>query len=128
MPFQNPFSPISSDRMDLVFKTNTEMYNNSASIASEIYNNDSLNTSSYREIWKTTFLSLVAGNEKLLENEKEYCKKKFLYEFELFNATYKGGKSRECNKCGLTRYSDRFCENCISLHLQELFNIWTSGN
>src|SRR6266511_577925 len=24
--------------------------------------------------------------------------------------------------------SDRFCENCISLHLQELFNTWTSGN
>src|SRR5205085_2457247 len=25
-------------------------------------------------------------------------------------------------------YSERFCENCISLHLQTLFNTWTSGN
>ena len=128
MTFQNPFSLISLDRMDLVFKINTELHNNSGSIASDIYNNDSSNTSSYREIEKTTFLSLVAENEKLLENEKEYCKKKYLYEFELHNATYKCGKSRECNKCRLTRYSDRFCENCISLHLQELFNTWTSGN
>ena len=124
----SPFSLISSDRLDLVSKIETEIYNNSGSIASDIYNNDSSNTLSFREIQKATFLSLVAENEKLLENEKEYCKKKFLYEFELDNATYKCGKSRECNKCRLTRYSDRFCENCISLHLQELFNIWTSGN
>ena len=28
----------------------------------------------------------------------------------------------------MTRYSDKFCEWCISLHLQSLFNTWTSGN
>src|SRR2546429_4909474 len=28
----------------------------------------------------------------------------------------------------MTRYSDKFCEKCISLHLQSLFNTWTSGN
>jgi len=111
-----------------VFKTYIELYRNSVSIASDIYNNDSSNTSSYREIEKATFLSLVAENEKLLENEKEYCKKKYLYEFELDNAKFKWGRQKECNKCRLTRYSDRFCENCISLHLQELFNTWTSGN
>src|SRR5437763_17148244 len=128
MSFRNPFSPISLNRRYLVFKTSAELHNNSASIASEIYNNGSTNTLSFREIWKAIFLSLVAENEKLLENEKEYCKKKYLYELELDNAIYKHGKSRECNKCRLTRYSDRFCENCISLHLQELFNTWTSGN
>ena len=128
MSFQNPFSPISLDRKDLVSKTETEMYNKSISVANDVYNNDSSNTSSFREIWKATFLSLVAENEKLLENEKEYCKKKYLYDFELDNATYKWGEPKECNKCRLTRYSDRFCENCISLHLQELFNTWTSGN
>src|SRR6266542_5659578 len=128
MSFQNPSSLVSFDRRYLVYKINSELYNNSASIASKIYNNGSTNTSSFREIWKATFLSLVAENEKLLENEKEYCKKKYLYDFELDNAIYKHGKSRECNKCRLTRYSDRFCENCISLHLQELFNTWTSGN
>ena len=38
------------------------------------------------------------------------------------------GKPRECNNCKTTRYSDKFCEKCISLHLQSLFSTWTSGN
>src|SRR5947209_15730311 len=76
MTYQNPFSLISLDRRYLVSKIETEMYNKSASIANDIYNNDSLNTSSCREIQKATFLLLVAENENLLENEKEYCKKK----------------------------------------------------
>ena len=71
---------------------------------------------------------MVTENNKLLENEKEYCKKRYIYQFELDNALYKWGEPKECNKCRLTRYSDRFCENCISLHLQELFNTWASGN
>src|SRR5437763_13831683 len=99
MSFQNPFSLISLDRNDFVFKTNTETYSNVASIAGDIYNNDSSNTSSYREICKATFLSLVA------ENEKEYCKKKYIYEFELENVIYKWGQPRECNNYKLTRYS-----------------------
>ena len=41
---------------------------------------------------------------------------------------YKFGEPRECDKCQTTRYSDKFCEKCISLHLQSLFNTWTSGN
>ena len=35
------------------------------------------------------------------------------------------GVNRECKT---TRYSDKYCERCISLHLQSLFNTWTSGN
>ena len=53
---------------------------------------------------------------------------KFIYLFESQSALYKWGKPFECKKCKLTRYSDKFCENCISLHLQSLFNTWTSGN
>ena len=60
--------------------------------------------------------------------EKLFYREIFVYEFELDNATYKLGEPKECNKCRLTRYSDKYCENCISLHLQELFNTWTSGN
>src|SRR5438132_171985 len=37
-------------------------------------------------------------------------------------------RSRECDKCQTTRYSDKYCEKCISLYLQSLFNTWTSGN
>src|SRR5215217_791102 len=50
------------------------------------------------------------------------------YNYELQDATYKEGKSKECNKCKLTKYSDKFCEGCISLQLQSLFTTWTSGN
>ena len=80
------------------------------------------------ENWKTYFLQLVERNEQLSENEKQYCREYFIYEFELYNAMYKWGEPRGCNKCKMTRYSDRFCEKCISLHLQSLFNTWTSGN
>ena len=41
---------------------------------------------------------------------------------------YKWGEPRECDKCQTMRYSDKYCERCISLHLQSLFNTWTSGN
>src|SRR6266516_4698064 len=44
------------------------------------------------------------------------------------NALYREGKARECKKCNSTRYSDRFCEECISQHLQSLFSTWKSGN
>src|SRR5215213_761508 len=77
---------------------------------------------------KGYFFSLVEKNKELSENEKEFCKEKFIYEFELRNARYKWGKPKECNKCKLTRYSDRFCEGCISLQLQSLFTTWASGN
>src|SRR5207247_6158651 len=60
--------------------------------------------------------------------EKQYCRERFIYDFELYNAEHKNGEPRECDKCQITRYSNRFCERCISLHLQSLFNTWTSGN
>src|SRR5207247_3705489 len=90
-------------------------------------NNAAINTSD-RENKKTYFLQLVEGNKELSEIEKQWCREKFIYDFELNNATYKWGKQRECDKCKTTRYSDKFCERCISLHLQSLFNTWTSGN
>src|SRR5437764_9428580 len=81
-----------------------------------------------RESTKAYFLQLVEGNEELSEVEKRYCREKFIYDFELNNAVYKLGKPRECDKCQTTRYSNKYCERCISLHLQSLFNTWTSGN
>ena len=67
-------------------------------------------------------------NKELSEIEKQWCREKYIYNFELNNAVYKWGKPRECGKCQMTRYSDKFCEGCISLHLHSLFNTWTSGN
>src|SRR5207248_11446146 len=93
----------------------------------EMVSNAIINTRG-RESRKDSFLQLVEGNEKLSKIEKEYCREKFTYYFELKSARNQEGKPRECDKCKTTRYSDKFCEKCISLHLQSLFNTWTSGN
>ena len=71
---------------------------------------------------------MVKKNKELSKNEKEYCKERFIYELELHYAINKTGKPKECNKCKSVRYSDRFCEGCISLQLKSLFTTWTSGN
>ena len=107
---------LSEDRQLFVRKAYTEMTSNAT-----------INTSD-DENQKTYFLQLVKGNKELSEFEKRYCREKFIYQFELSNARDKKGKPRECDKCQTTRYSDKFCERCISLHLQNLFNTWTSGN
>ena len=93
----------------------------------EMVNNADVNTSG-REKKKTYFLQLVERNEELSEIEKQWCREKFIYWFELHNAKNKSGKPRGCDNCKAIRYSDRFCEWCISLRLQSLFNTWTSEN
>jgi hypothetical protein len=127
MAYLESLLSVSSGRIDFVRKIYTEIISKAVSIANDIYNNNSSNISE-REIRKTKFLSLVNESNQLLENEKEYAKRRFIYEFELDNSVYKLGKLKECNKCKSTRYSDNYCENCIYLHLQELFNTLTSGN
>src|SRR5437879_5796606 len=92
------------DRKLFVLKVYNEMADNAAANTSD------------RENRKTYFLRLVEGNEELLEVEKRYCRERFIYDGELEKATYKLGKPRECEKCKATRYSDKFCERCISLH------------
>src|SRR5436305_4961061 len=100
---------LSEDRRLFVWKVFNEMDDNAL-----------VNTSG-RENRKAYFLQLVEGNKKLSKNEKRYCRERFIYSFELQNAMYKWGKPRECEKCQTTRCSDKFCERCISLHLQSLF-------
>src|SRR5947209_495904 len=107
---------LSGDRELFVWKVYNEM------------NNNAIANTRGRESIKAYFLQLVKGNEKLSEVEKQYCREKYIYDFELYNATHKKGEPKECDKCKMTRYSDKFCERCISLHLQSLFNTWTSGN
>ena len=107
---------LSEDRQLFVYKAYVELDSNA-----------DVNTSD-RENAKTYFLQLVEGNKELSEIEKQWCREKFIYFFELNNAMYKRGEPKECDKCQTTRYSDKYCEKCISLHLQSLFNTWTSGN
>src|SRR2546430_13266256 len=126
MPYENYSNLIPSDKLEFIRKIYTELNVNATSIANNTYNYGS--ETPYKEFEKDIFLSLVNERNEFLENEKRYCKERFLYYYELTNVTDKQGKPRECSKCGLIRYSDKYCENCISLHLQELFNSWTSGN
>ena len=109
-------SELSKDRKLFVMKAYNEMFSNAA-----------INTSD-KENQKIYFLQLVKGNKELSEIEKQWCRERFIYLFELENAVYKRDEPKECKKCQTTRYSDRYCEWCISLHLQSLFNTWTSGN
>src|SRR5215204_2269616 len=115
MSLSKLLSLIPLERREFVFKIDNEMWNNAMA------NSD-------RESGKDYFFSLVKENKELSENEKQYCKEKFIYDVELNNATYKLGKPKECNKCKSIKYSDRFCEGCISLQLQSLFTTWTSGD
>ena len=112
---------LSPKRREFIWKVYSEMYSNALSVFPTISTSD-------RENGKVYFLQLVNGNKQLSEKEKEYCRERYIYDLELDNALYKRGKPVECKKCKSTRYSNRFCENCISLHLQSLFNTWSSGN
>ncbi len=116
MSFYKLLSELSEDRKLFVWKVYNEMHNNAIANTPD------------RESEKAYFLQLVEGNGELSEIEKRWCRERKIYNFELQNAMYKYGEPRECNKCQTTRYSDKFCERCISLHLQSLFNTWTSGN
>jgi len=107
---------LSEDRKLLVWKVCNEMNDNAVANKPD------------RENQKTYFLRLVKGNKELSEIEKRFCRETYIYGFELENARDKRGEPRECDKCQTTRYSDKYCERCISLHLQSLFNTWTSGN
>src|SRR6266542_6471537 len=116
MSYNKLLSELSEDRRLFALKNYNKMGDNAT-----------VNTSG-GENQKTYFLQLVEGNKELSEIEKQWCREKFIYVVELSNAMYKWGKPRECDKCQTMRYSDKYCERCISLHLQSLFNTWTSGN
>src|SRR5687768_2666701 len=98
MSYNKLLSSSSQERKNFVYKSYREILN----VANAVVN-------SGREGKKDYFFSLLKKNKELSENEKEYCKERFIYQFELRNARDELGKPKECNKCKLTKYSDRFC-------------------
>lgn len=107
---------LSPERKNFVLKTYNEMYDYAFS------------STPSREARKSLFLSLISKCTKYTEDEKAYCRQKFIHNFELNNALYKCGKSFTCKNCKSIRYSDKYCEICIRDHLKTLFGRWTSGN
>src|SRR6185369_14853245 len=108
MSHEKLLSELSEDRKLFVRKVYDEMFDNPAANTHDV------------ESMKAYFLRLVEGNKELSEIEKQWCRERFIYEFELSNALYKLDEPRECDKCQTTRYSDKYCERCISLRLQSL--------
>src|SRR6185295_18994621 len=104
MYFAELLSSLSSERETFVLKIYNEMIGNANSTIPDLENR------------KEYFLQLVDGNKELSEIEKKICRENYIYNLELKNALYKWGEPSECKKCKLTRYSNKFCEKCISLH------------
>ncbi|CAG8820981.1 14694_t:CDS:2, partial [Cetraspora pellucida] len=70
---------------------------------------------------------LLSENSDLTPKEKESCQDRASRNTEREKELYKRGKSMECSYCNLTRYSTRYCENCIIRYLKSFFGTWTSG-
>src|SRR5437763_16859120 len=85
-------------------------------VCNEMYDNDIVNASD-KKSWKAYFLLLLERNGELSEVEKQFCEEWFIYCFELEITMYKWGEPKECDKCQTIRYSNKYCEQCISLHL-----------
>ncbi|GES91876.1 kinase-like domain-containing protein [Rhizophagus clarus] len=74
------------------------------------------------------FDKLLSQNKGLSEQEKEYCKLRVARKIETRKERDKSSKPITCEYCNSTRYSERYCENCIREHLRGEFNKWSSGD
>ncbi|CAG8655946.1 26958_t:CDS:2, partial [Racocetra persica] len=103
-------------RKDLVSKTYFELI-----YYAELY------SSNYEEALKV-FNKLLYENSVLTQEEKESCQERVLRNTEREKELFKRGEPIKCNNCNLTRYSTRYCENCIIKYLKSFFGTWTSGS
>ncbi|CAB4435081.1 unnamed protein product [Rhizophagus irregularis] len=74
------------------------------------------------------FYRLLSEDKILNEQEKEYCKIFFSSNIERNKERDKSGKPIKCKYCNSTRYSERYCENCIREYLRGEFSKWSSGD
>ncbi|CAG8569214.1 15531_t:CDS:2 [Gigaspora margarita] len=103
-------------RKDFVSKTYFELI-----YYSELY------SSNYDEAIKL-FNKLLYENSELTQEEKQSCQERTLRNVEREKELFKRGEPIKCNNCNLTRYSTRYCENCIIKYLRSFFGTWTSGS
>ncbi|GBC02945.1 hypothetical protein RclHR1_00490031 [Rhizophagus clarus] len=86
-----------------------------------------LHSSNYKETIEI-FNKLLSENTVLSRPEKELLRDRVSRNIEREKELFKRGEPFECNYCKLTRYSMRYCENCIIQHLKSQFGTWTSGS
>ncbi|CAG8795010.1 62_t:CDS:1, partial [Dentiscutata erythropus] len=75
----------------------------------------------------STFLRLLSEKEGLTEQDKASIREHCNNAMENLNAQ----KKREeipCSECNSIKYSNKYCENCMSEKLKSQFENWTSGN
>ncbi|GBB90153.1 hypothetical protein RclHR1_01700016 [Rhizophagus clarus] len=94
----------------------------------EIFDLACLKSSNINEITKYNFYHLLSENKTLNEQEKEYCKQRFVRNMERNKERDKSGKPMTCEYCNSTRYSERYCVNCIRRFLKSKFRKWSSGD
>ncbi|CAG8468731.1 9606_t:CDS:2 [Cetraspora pellucida] len=83
------------------------------------------NTSN-REAYQNMYFLLLSKIDILKKNDKQFCKNRFIREFDRYNIISKCVEPMKCNKCGSERYSKKLCSNCILQYLRSLFDSWTS--
>ncbi|UZO16612.1 uncharacterized protein OCT59_007995 [Rhizophagus irregularis] len=74
------------------------------------------------------FNKLLLQNKGLSEQEKEYYKLCVARNIERNKERDKSGKPMKCKYCNSTRYSKRYCENCIREYLRGEFSKWSSDD
>ncbi|RIB21712.1 kinase-like domain-containing protein [Gigaspora rosea] len=70
---------------------------------------------------------ILSENTELTPEEKRSCQDRAQRNTEREKELFKRGKPIGCGYCKLTRYSTRYCENCIIKYLKSFFGTWTSG-
>ncbi|CAG8803090.1 22261_t:CDS:1, partial [Dentiscutata erythropus] len=70
---------------------------------------------------------ILSENTELTSEEKQSCQDRALRNTEREKELFKRGNPIECSYCRLTRYSTRYCENCIIKYLKSFFGTWSSG-
>ncbi|GBB90154.1 hypothetical protein RclHR1_01700017 [Rhizophagus clarus] len=93
----------------------------------EIFDLACLKSNNVNEI-TNNFYHLLSVNKILNEQEKEYCKQRFVRNIERNKERDKSGKPMTCEYCNSTRYSERYCVNCIRKYLTSQFGKWSSGD
>ncbi|RIA93932.1 kinase-like domain-containing protein [Glomus cerebriforme] len=93
----------------------------------ELIYNSELRSTNYNETIEI-FNKLLSENTELTQPEIKLCKDRVSRNIEREKELFKRDKPFKCRYCKLTRYSMRYCENCIIQYLKSLLGTWKSGS
>ncbi|CAB5344331.1 unnamed protein product [Rhizophagus irregularis] len=109
------------------FKKNSNDKELISKIYFELIYYSELHSSNYKETIEI-FNKVLSENTVLSRPEKELLRDRVSRNIEREKELFKRGEPFECSHCKLTRYSTRYCENCIIQYLKSLLGTWASGS